>query len=179
MPRTLGQSNYLMLWKRRIRRFGSHDAALSFLLPFKTDPIAMLDLRAVLDASSAGFRGKRLSDDEVLKGVAKLLWSGEVVVNSDAVRHGGAATRTRDDSTPAQAPPSRALRTPKTWIEIELIDENGEPVAAEPFRIELPDGRVVRGRLDSSGKARFGNIDPGTCAVSFPGIDAPEWERAS
>lgn len=168
-----------MLWRRRIRRFNNIDAAIGFLLPFKKDPTAMVDLRAILDASSAGFRGKRLSNDEVLKGVAKLLWSGEVFASSDPVRHGGAAKQTKDGSTHGQAPPSRLLRTPKTWIEIELIDENGEPVPCEPFRITLPDGRVVRGLLDSTGRARFGNIDPGTCEVSFPGIDAPEWERAS
>lgn len=138
----------------------------------------MADLRVILDQSSAGFRGKPLSDDQVLRGVANLLASGEVFLTSDPVRHGGNAQQSKDAAAPSEAAPGRAVRTPKTWIEIELIDEKGDPVPSEAYRIQLPDGRVVRGHLDSNGRARFGNLDPGACEVSFPGIDAPEWEAA-
>lgn len=178
MPQNIGPSNYRLLWRRRIAEFRSFDAAFAFLLRFRKDRIAMADLRTILDQSSAGFRGKRLNDDQVLRGVAKLLASGEVFLAGEPVRHGGNAMQSKDASSPAAAAPARALRTPKTWIEIELIDDNGDPVPGEAFRIVLPDGRVVRGHLDSDGRARFGNIDPGTCEVSFPGIDAPEWDAA-
>ena len=66
----------------------------------------------------------------------------------------------------------------KTWIQIELIDEKGKPVPNEPYRIELTDGSVQTGQLDDEGKARHEGIDPGTCKVTFPNIDAKEWKAA-
>ena len=74
-------------------------------------------------------------------------------------------------STPAQ------VRT-KTWIEIELVDEDGVPVAREPYTLNLPDGDIRSGTLDSRGRARVEDIDPGTCEVSFPEIDRREWRAA-
>ena len=66
----------------------------------------------------------------------------------------------------------------KTWIQIELIDDKGNPVPNEPYRIELTDGSVQTGQLDDEGKARHEGIDPGTCKVTFPNIDAKEWKAA-
>jgi hypothetical protein len=69
-----------------------------------------------------------------------------------------------------QAGRSAPVRAIKTWIEIELIDENENPVPGALYKIELPDGRLVKGRLDSFGLTRYSNIDPGNCLVSFPEI---------
>jgi hypothetical protein len=65
----------------------------------------------------------------------------------------------------------------KTWIEIELVDENDEPVPGEKYRITLPDGRVAEGTLDTNGSARVSGIDPGTCQITFPDLDKEAWER--
>lgn len=65
----------------------------------------------------------------------------------------------------------------KTWIEIELVDENDEPVAGEKYRITLPDERVASGTLDQNGFARVSGIDPGTCQITFPDLDKNAWEK--
>ena len=65
-----------------------------------------------------------------------------------------------------------------TWIEIELLDPSGEPVPGEPYVIELPDGTVSSGILDSRGMARVDGIDPGTCKVSFPRRHDKAWKGA-
>src|SRR5213593_5207616 len=40
----------------------------------------------------------------------------------------------------------------KGWIEIELVDEDGNPVSGEQYRIMLPDGETVaEGTLDEQG----------------------------
>ena len=65
----------------------------------------------------------------------------------------------------------------KSWIEIELVDENDQPVQGERYRIELPDGTVRQGTLDSKGQARIGGIDPGNCKITFPNLDKDAWER--
>ena len=78
-----------------------------------------------------------------------------------------------EPAPPVPAPPARAR--PKTWVAIELVDEDGNPIAGEKYRVELPDGSVAEGALDAQGHARFDAIDPGSCKVSFPDIHATEW----
>jgi len=65
----------------------------------------------------------------------------------------------------------------KSWIAIKLVDQDGEPVPGEEYRITLPDGSTVEGDLDKGGFARVNGIDPGTCQVSFPTIDRNDWNR--
>ena len=64
-----------------------------------------------------------------------------------------------------------------SWIEIKLVDETGAPVPGEKYRIELPDGSVREGVLGPEGTAWHGNLDPGTCKITFPDMDASEWRR--
>jgi hypothetical protein len=65
----------------------------------------------------------------------------------------------------------------KTWIEIVLRTDEAppRPVAFKRYRIELPDGSVAEGMLDEKGMARVVGIDPGTCQVTFPALDAGDW----
>lgn len=79
-------------------------------------------------------------------------------------------------TTPLQdeeAAAAEAAKEPeeKHWIEIELLDDDGKPVANEAYLIELPDGSKVTGRTDGEGRARLVNIDPGTAKVSFPDLE--------
>ena len=58
-----------------------------------------------------------------------------------------------------------------------MVDEDGNPVPGEPYRITLPDGTTVAdGTLNEKGWARVDNIDPGTCQVTFPKLDKDAWE---
>jgi type VI secretion system secreted protein VgrG len=62
------------------------------------------------------------------------------------------------------------------WIEIELLDSDGNPVPGEEYRITLPDGSTVAsGTLDGKGKARVEAIDAGSCQVTFPKLDKTSW----
>ncbi|HEY6946098.1 MAG TPA: hypothetical protein VI431_13230 [Candidatus Acidoferrum sp.] len=65
----------------------------------------------------------------------------------------------------------------KSWIAIELADEDGHAVPNEDYRITLPDGSTIEGSLDKKGRARISGIDSGTCKVSFPNRDAKDWKR--
>lgn len=64
-----------------------------------------------------------------------------------------------------------------TWIEIELHWEDGTPAAGSAYRIELPNGSVQEGRLDTRGRARVEQIPSGTCHVSFPELDDTHWDH--
>lgn len=85
------------------------------------------------------------------------------------------------------APTSQPHKAPRTdeerermnsWIEIEMIDEEDEPVPGMAYRITLPDGAVAEGTLDEKGFARVEGIVPGTCQITFPDLDEEAWERA-
>ncbi len=69
------------------------------------------------------------------------------------------------------APQQPASTAPKSaWLEIAVVDRDGKPMPAEPYRLELPDGTVKEGVLDGSGKLRLEGIDPGKCKIEFPGL---------
>lgn len=59
------------------------------------------------------------------------------------------------------------------------VDEDDRPIAHEPFRVIVPDGSPRTGTLNERGFARIDGIDPGTCDVTVPDIDAREWRRQS
>ncbi|MEO7701851.1 MAG: hypothetical protein ABIZ04_21710, partial [Opitutus sp.] len=76
---------------------------------------------------------------------------------------------------PYQPPGSYDGKKDKTWIEIELVDEDNRPVPGEAYRIELPDGSVAEGTLDDKGLARIDYIEPGECKITFPYLDKSAW----
>lgn len=53
------------------------------------------------------------------------------------------------------------------FIEVELVDVEGTPLAGKPFRIILPDGSRAEGKLNAQGFVRLEGFDPGDCAVIF------------
>lgn len=62
------------------------------------------------------------------------------------------------------------------WIGIELKDDEGNPIPNESFKLKLPDGNIINGRLDKEGKAKIeGLSEGGDCEVSFPRIHGDEW----
>jgi hypothetical protein len=74
---------------------------------------------------------------------------------------------------PPQAPGRRPSPAPRrSWIEIELLDEDGRRVATE-LLVTLPDGTKLRPSFP--GFVRLDGIDPGTCDIEFPKIDGREW----
>jgi hypothetical protein len=65
----------------------------------------------------------------------------------------------------------------KSWIEIEMVGEDGEPLPGVRYEITLPDDTVASGSLDEQGLARIEGIEPGTCRISFPDLDEAAWKR--
>lgn len=64
-------------------------------------------------------------------------------------------------------------------FEFELVDSRSNPVPNEPYRVELPDGQVVEGRLNARGAALITGITtPGNCTLSFPNRTEDEWAAA-
>lgn len=91
---------------------------------------------------------------------------------STAATSTAAATTPAEDEAAAQAAAEQAPGPEeKHFIEIELVDDEGNPVANERYFVELPDGTSISGSTDAKGYARVDGIDPGTAKVSFPDLD--------
>lgn len=63
----------------------------------------------------------------------------------------------------------------RSWIEIQLIGEDDQPIPGVKYSIALPGGTIVSGKLDAQGMARVANIPAGMCKVSFPDLDKDAW----
>ena len=62
------------------------------------------------------------------------------------------------------------------FLEIELVDEDGQPVPNERYRVTFANGTVQEGRLNANGLASFPNLQSdGECQVSFPALDQEAW----
>lgn len=96
---------------------------------------------------------------------------GEVPVKP--YKPGGDGAAGSQDGEDADGPPKV-----KSWIEVQMVDEDDNPVPGQPYRIELPDGTVADGTLDEKGLARIEGIDPGSCQISFPKLDSEAWTQA-
>lgn len=67
--------------------------------------------------------------------------------------------------------------TEKTWIEIEVAFEDGEPYSGN-VEVRLADGSLQTAATNAQGILRLEGITPGTCKVSFPDVDAASWAPA-
>jgi type VI secretion system secreted protein VgrG len=111
----------------------------------------------------------------------------EIADNADPGSKAPTYRNQRRETPPARVPsytqPTHKPKSPKNekkkaWIEIELTDDEGEPVRGERYRITLPDGSTLaEGTTDENGLARVSNIDPGNCKITFPKIDKSGWKK--
>jgi len=60
----------------------------------------------------------------------------------------------------------------RDYIEIEAVDEDGDPMADVEYVLYLPNGALRTGTLDGSGCLREENIPPGLCSIRFPNLPA-------
>jgi hypothetical protein len=65
----------------------------------------------------------------------------------------------------------------KSWIEIEMVDEEDNPVPGMKYKVTLSDETVAEGTLDGKGFARLEGIPKGNCKVTFPELDKEAWEK--
>ncbi len=169
-----------------IRRFNGVDSARTFLRRFVDEPRNLEAMREALGRESGP-----ATDDEIVERLAERLVRPDLRVVTCASHFTPAleiAVEAAAGTSPQQTTPledEQAAQAEKEeepaaeeehWLEIELVDDEGNPVPGELYVVELPDGSTVSGRLDGNGFARLEGIDPGTAKVSFPELDKELYE---
>lgn len=173
-------SHLQILSRHEIREFRDVGAARDFLRPLLADPMNVAAARRAL--------GAFVRDDQVLEQLAaRVVAEGlQVVACGDSFAASLQGTVTVTAPPPAASQQTTPLQDEEAakaqqevapaaeeqhWIEIELTDDEGQPVAGELYFVELPDGSSISGRTDGQGRARVDGVDPGTAKVSFPDLD--------
>jgi hypothetical protein len=90
---------------------------------------------------------------------------------------GGVAPQPAGGGAPAVTPSKVVPVAEKTWVEIHVTYDDGTPFDGNCC-VELPDGRKTEGTPDKNGIVRIEGLDPGSCKVSFPHLDASGWKPA-
>lgn len=62
----------------------------------------------------------------------------------------------------------------KDWIEIELRDEDDNPIAEEEYILYLSNGEIRKGKLNKNGYKKEEKIPPGSCRMRFPNLQNVE-----
>ena len=156
----------------RVLVLDSVTTARQFLARFAGRPDDRLRLRRLVSERLAA--SEHLEDGDVLDRLARWIASGELRI---VVRERGALSSWGDAQPAEEARPEdvRAAVTERTWVTIQLVGEDERPIPGARYRVELPDASVREGQLDGQGLARFRNIDPGSCVVTFPDLDQEAW----
>ena len=150
-------------------------AALALLRRIASGSIDVDPLRRLLAGTAPEARSSSLSDHEVLHLLAHRIAAGALRVWRCPVHV--LTARDADAREEDVTPPPEAPRE-DVWIAIELVEEDGRPVAGEPYVLEAPDGARRTGKLDSDGYAEVQGIPTGTYLVSFPERDRTDFQRS-
>jgi hypothetical protein len=68
----------------------------------------------------------------------------------------------------------------KGWIDLQVLDDAGEPLADERYRLELPDGSVQEGTTDSEGRVKVDGLKPAALGkIRFPDLEPEEEDAGS
>jgi hypothetical protein len=62
-----------------------------------------------------------------------------------------------------------------TFVELKLVDTDGQPVPFARYRVTGSDGAMFSGALDAKGYARVDGIPEGMCKVTFPDFHGDDW----
>jgi len=182
-----GPARIQILSRSNVREFRDVGAAREFLRPLLANDGNVAAIRRAI-----GYEQQLLSNQDLLEQLAsRIVHEGlQIVSCADGYLAAIQGTFT-EAAAQAATPQQQATTTPAQdeeaaqeqpaaaethWIEIEAVDEDGNPVPNEMYVIELPDGTQRTGVTDGDGKARVSGIDPGTAKVSFPNLDKGSYE---
>lgn len=87
-------------------------------------------------------------------------------------------TRVAPPAAPDPSPAEDPEPPPRTWVLVELRDDDESPVPDEPFVLTAADGSKRQGRTDRSGRCLIEDLPLGPCKVGLSRRQAERWVYA-
>ncbi|WP_146158411.1 hypothetical protein [Enhygromyxa salina] len=137
-------------------------------------PGVATSLRALLfelgEAASLGF----VADAELAERVANQIRRGYLRVETepDVPMSSDEVQRFDWSASAPESEPLGVIGGDHHWVEVELVDESGAPVADERCRIVLPNGSERVAHTNHDGLVRIDRTVAGSCTITFPELDA-------
>ena len=162
-------------------------AALELVQALKLDDKQLNDLAQDLGlpglagnakASIPGMSQASTGREQTLKALSKEVAQGDLIVLDHGPKKGPMA---KSDWELSEVSPIQVQEVPLApaseeeltdHIEIQLVDEDGEPVPDTAYWIKDSEGNEYEGTTDGEGKARLDEIPKGNCEISFPDTDS-------
>jgi len=67
---------------------------------------------------------------------------------------------------------------PEHWVEVVLVDMQGDGISGERYELTTPDGKLHEGTTGAGGVVRLASSVSGGCEFTFPDLDENAWEPA-
>jgi hypothetical protein len=65
-----------------------------------------------------------------------------------------------------------------SWVEIQLKDAEGKPIANEAYSLTCPESKIHTGTTDANGMIKLTGIKQGDCQLIFPNLDSGALQKA-
>ncbi len=101
----------------------------------------------------------------------------EIPTNDELAEHGGSYAHpeyfftVRVDGTEYGVDQASGLLRFKDWLQLQVLDESGNPVANEDYVLHLADGSERKGKLDADGNLKEEDLPPGEVVIEWPSLD--------
>jgi uncharacterized Zn-binding protein involved in type VI secretion len=82
-----------------------------------------------------------------------------------------AAVPSAADAGIAYMPETADVLNEDHWVEFQLVNANGEPLAYQSFTLTDPAGTTFSGTLNESGYVKVSPVKAGLCSVQFPELN--------
>lgn len=133
------------------------------------DRATRADLEAIATAlDGLVSRAHHMTTEALKQRVAEALRDGRLIAFRTSRRY--VVQRTE------QPTPLGPQEVDEHWLEIELVDQDKQPVVGEPYVIVTSDGRKIEGETNQFGRAREEGIKPGDCKVFWPSLEPALWK---
>jgi len=147
---------------------------------------AVAEIRDLISASRSTALSLRRSL-KTTQGIGDAFLAGLLVLVREQASGGSVADAGQDSSDDSSSGSQNKSKTagsrkvePKTWFQMQLLDEDGDPMANEDYSVIDSAGAHRKGKLDSNGSLFIPPIlPPGNCVITFPNIHLNPKKRKS
>ena len=103
-----------------------------------------------------------------------VLFSKSPTLNLELFGSGKKGDNKKNDSSGSEKFQKESVK--RDSIKGRIEDGNGIPMVNILYSLKLPNGRIIIGKSDENGQFEIGNLEPGSCGLTFPELDSNDFK---